>query len=207
MKDILLHFAFSSALNWIPFIFFAAIVIGAAYLYLNARVLPEQRRSLFVRLSLIVAGFRILFAAVKTMLQYYAWASDPMSKLLLPPTQNITIFLHYAWTHFWINVLISLSVGVLMFGLLRALQAKNARFFADGEIELGTLLALVVGWPHFVVFFPITFVFVVLLGIVRAIFFKESFTTLGLPFIGSAVVALVFAMSVLSFLHLTAWVI
>lgn len=207
MKDTLLHFIFSSSFNWIPFAFFIAVVVGVIYLYLNARVSIERRRVLFVRLIFATIGFRIVFAILKTGLQYYAWASDGLTKLLLPPTQSITVFLHYVWTHFWINTLISLAVGLFMFGLLRALQKKNARFFAEGEIELGTLLALVVGWPHFVVFFPLVFIFVVLIGIVRTVFFKESLTTLGLPFIIAAIVALFFAMPVLSFLRLSAWII
>lgn len=207
MKDTILHFLFSSALNWIPFTFFVAMIVAAAYVQYYSKTLPERRRTLFARLIIATICFRIAFAALKTWLQHYAWASDAMGKLLLPPTQSITVFARYAWTHFWINALLSIVVGLLMFVLLRALQKKNDRFFEEGEVELGALMAFVVGWPHFVIFFPLVFIFVVLFSIVRGIALKEPFTTLGMPLIAAAIVALVVALQVIPFLHLSALVI
>lgn len=201
------RFIFSSVYDMVPFVFFVAMTIVAAYLYHRRSASADLLRTAFIRFFAIVAGFRILFAFVKTIFQYYAWAQDSMGKLLLPPSQSIFVFIRYAWTHFWINVFISIAVGLFMFVLLYALQRKNARFFEDGEVELGALLAMLVGWPHFVVFFPLTFLFVVCFSIIRGVAFKEPFTTLGWPLLVAAFVALAFSMPLLSFLHLTALII
>lgn len=207
MNNFFLQVIFSQSLNWVPFAVLVATILVVGYVFLYARISVERKQTLFIRLIYAIIGFRIGFAALKTGLQYYAWAHDPMGKLLLPPTQGITIFLRYVWTHFWINVLISIGVGLFVFVLLRVLQRRNERFFSTGEVALGTLLAIVVGWPHFVIFFPLVFVLVVLFSIVRSIFFKESFTTLGLPLIVAAMIALFIALPLLTVLHLEAWII
>ncbi|EKD23549.1 MAG: hypothetical protein ACD_81C00219G0010 [uncultured bacterium] len=196
----------SSGIDLIPFAFFVVMVISAGYVYLRSPLLGGQRLAVFTRLIVAVVSFRIAFAAAKSGLQYYAWVQDELGKLLLPPTQPITYFFQYIWTHFWANVVLSLGVGLLTFIVLRTLQKKNQRFFDVGEVELGTLLALVVGWPHFVVFVPLVFVLVVLISIIRGIVVKEPFTTLGLPFIVAACIALFTAVPVLTFLHLEEWI-
>lgn len=207
MKDIIIRFIFSSEFDWIKFIFFGAVIATAGYQYRFARVSADRRRVLFVRLIFATIGFRIVFAAVKTWLQYYAWSHDDIGKLLLPPTQPIVYFLHYMWTHVWFNVIISFGVGLFMFLILHVLREKNGRFFEEGEVELGALMALAVGWPSFAVFFPTLFFLVLLFSIMRGILFKEPFTTLGLPFIVAAVVALLSTWPLLTLLRLTTWII
>ena len=183
------------------------IIVIAAILYGCRRISTSRRRTWFIRLTGIVIGLRVGVALARTGAQWYVWAHDPLGKLLLPPTQSITVFTRYVWTHFWINVVISLGLGLGMALVLIALRKRNARFFEEGEVALGTLMAFTVGWPYFVIFFPLVFVLVVLLSVVRSLFFKESFTTLGVPFLVAALLALLFGMRMIAFLHLSALVI
>ncbi|OGM93729.1 hypothetical protein A2524_01340 [Candidatus Wolfebacteria bacterium RIFOXYD12_FULL_48_21] len=198
---------FLSVLDAIPLVFFVAVIFWAGYVNYISSPSGALRRKTFLSLAFIVIGFRVVFALIKTGLQYYAWAQDPMGKLLLPPIQSVFVFVRYAWTHFWINPLIAVGVGLFVLLLLSVLQRKNERFFDTGEVELGMLLTIVVGWPHFVLFFPLTFLLVVMLSAIRGIFFKEQFTTLGLPFFIASIIALFFGIQAIIGMHLTALVI
>ena len=182
------YLANSPLIAWVSPVVLSVIAGVACIAYY--RPLSDRRR---VRIFMILAGaaiaFRFLFAGVKTGLQYSLWMSSALSRFLLPPHQNIAIFLHYSWTHFWLNAFISTGAALLFFGILRLLQSHNPRYFEAGEAELGFVMALVVGWPQFIVFIPAVFLLVVGISIVRGVFLHEPYTTLGLPFFIAAVAA------------------
>lgn len=197
-------FVFSSAINWVSLAVFAGIAVVACAAYYRP-VLEQQRIRLYMILAGITIAFRLAFAGVKTIFQYYAWLQSEISKFMLPPYQGIGVLLRYSWTHFWLNALISIGAALLFFIVLRSLHSYNARYFDTGEIELGLLMALVVGWPGFLVFAPIAFLSVVLISIIRGIFLKEAYTTLGLPFFIATAVALGFTPVIVAALKLTAF--
>lgn len=90
------------------------------------------------------------------------------------------------------NVLLSIVVAFAFYAFLKALKKHNDRFFHEGETELGLLLALIVGWPNFVVFVPLVFLAVVLVSIFRGIYMKEMYTTLGTPMLLAALITMIF---------------
>jgi len=165
-------------------------------------------------------GFMILYAGILTCGQYLTWKADsfgaaflsaPLSGLgvplieMFPNVFNTALgyFVYYVWSRFWLPMLVSVLVAFLFGWFLRGLGRYRERFFASGETEFGLLAALAVGWPGFVLFVPAAFVFVVLVSIIRGIFFREAYTTLGLPLAAGAASALAFAPAVFSALGLT----
>lgn len=193
----------SFAITWVsPVVLFTiAAAAGVAYY----RPISEQRRMRFYMVLAITAiAFRFVLAGVKTGLQYYAWTLSDISKFMLPPHQSIGVLLRYSWTHFWLNALISIGAALLFFIILRILRSHNSRYFETGEVELGFLMALVVGWPGFLVFISASFFAVILISIIRGIFLKEAYTTLGLPFFIAAAVAIGFTPIIITALRMTA---
>lgn len=204
MNALLSKLAVSSLLSWVSPVVLIAIAIFACVVYYRSSL--EQRRvRIFLILAGIVVAFRLAFAGTKTGLQYFAWLQSEVTKFMLPPYQSIGVLLQYSWTHFWLNALISIGAALLFFVVLRSLYSYNTRFFDTGEIELGLLVALVVGWPHFIVFVPAVFLSVIIVSIVRGIAFREPYTTLGLPFFLGAVVAFGITSHVITAFDLTAW--
>jgi hypothetical protein len=146
--------------------------------------------------------FFLALALFLSVAQYLTWAADPFSVKLLPPHQPISYFLKYAGTHFWLGLFFSLIVALAFFLFLRALARRNERFFEEGEVELGALLAFIAGWPRIVVFFPAVFLAVVLMSGAKMALRKGAYTTLGVPFFAGLFAALVAGSFVLDALGL-----
>lgn len=193
---------FSPHLDWAIFAIFAGIAVAACVAYYRP-ISDRRRMRTYLALGLGTVLFRFVLAGLKTWLQYEAWLGSDMSKYLLPPYRSISYLLRYSWTHFMLNALISIGAALLFFVILRALQRYNSRWFNAGEVELGFLMALIVGWPGFLIFVPVAFLSVILISIIRGIFLKEPYTTLGLPFFIATVVAFGFAPKLIVFLKLT----
>jgi len=143
------------------------------------------------------------FAALETWIQYYVWRFDPFSEKFLPPHQPWIRFLFYSFQRFWLGVILSIVIAFAFYLFLKVLQKYRGRFFEEGETELGLALSFIVGWPHFVVFLPLTFVFVVLLSFARRIFLKRAYTTLGFPMIFAAAVMLFWSEEIFAFFKLS----
>lgn len=193
---------FSPYLDWTVVAIFAGAAIAACVAYY--RPISERKRTRFyMRLAIGAILFRFVLACFKVWLQYQAWLESDMSKYLLPPYRGISYLLRYGWTHFMLNAVISVGVALLFFVVLRVLQRYNGRWFNVGEVELGFLLALIVGWPGFLAFVPVAFLSVVFISIIRGIFLKEPYTTLGLPFFIATAFAFAFAPAIVVALKLT----
>ena len=104
-------------------------------------------------------------------------------------------FIFYSFWHYWLSAILVIVVAFLFWLILKALQKYQSRFFEDGEVELGVLAALIVGWPGFVVFIPLLFLAVVLVSIFRMVFFKEAYTTLGAPMLFGVLLFLILGCS------------
>lgn len=194
----------SMGVNWVSLTSLVAVAVFACIAYYRP-LFVQRRAHVFMMLAGVVVALRFLFAGIKTVLQYVAWTRSDFTKLFLPPHQRIVFFLHYSWTHFWLNAFISVGVALLFFGILRVLQSYNHRYFESGETELGFVMALVVGWPQFIVFAPVVFLSVVAIGVIRGIFLRDPYTTLGLPFFIAAVVAMGLTPLVATVFKLTAF--
>ena len=206
------------ALVWLPNVFFGVLIVLAILAYLSVLKNPENPKPHFKRLAWLVIGFKLFYAAVLTAGQYLIWSGDKFDKLFLSQPlkmasssiisriplfsdSKLGYFLFYSWGHFWLNALVSIALALVFWFFLKILEKKEARFFYPGETELGFVLALAVGWPNFVVFIPFAFLSVILVSIFRMIFMKETYTTLGWPFIIAAVAAFVFGHAILGNLN------
>lgn len=178
-------------------------------------------RKHYKKMIIGVISLRAFYALLLTLMQYYTWSKDKFTQILLSspidkavPLPSIIdkfpwlrdydlgYFLFYSWGRFWINVFIVAIASMVFWWFLKLLKKYNDRFFENGEVELGFLTALIVGWPNFVIFIPAVFVSVVLVSIFRKIFKGELYTTLGAPFIFAALIVLVFGERIIQLLHL-----
>jgi hypothetical protein len=188
--------------------FFSEKIKGAAFKKVTS---PK-----YVIIALI--AFRIVYAVVATVTQYDVWLLNPLTKQLvvLPIHQDILIsffgkliysflnkpggyFLYYSFSHFWLNMILTLIAAGCWYGLLIALKRHKDRFFEDNEPLYGLLLALIAGWPGIVLFIPCTFLFLAILSLVRIIFFKKQLTTIGIPMVIAATIAV--ALGNIIFIH------
>jgi len=219
----LTKFLLSPFLLWLPMIFMGVAFLLGGFLYFKeinfAKVFGKEPYRLLKWLVGFVAVFRILYAVILTAGQYYIWSKSGASKifLTLPIDKHVPIpgflvnilsknklgyFIFYSFGRFWLDAVISLVVAFGFYVLLKLLEKYKQRFFVRGEAELGLASSLIVGWPNFVIFLPLIFLFVVLLSILNAVFSKTKYTTLGIPFLLAAAVVLIFGSHLIATLGL-----
>jgi len=201
-------------LSWSPVVFLWTVFIVAAVSYSLEKTFKILNFRLgFKLLAISVLIFRFVYAIIESVAQYYVWSrGDEIGKALINsplsdavPLSNFLqnnfgailqskwgYFLFYSWGRFWINVLLLSLVALCFYAILVILKKYNERFFKEGETYLGLLLCLIVGWPNLILFVPITFVFVVLVSIFRLLYYKEPYTTLGMPMLLASLVIMLF---------------
>lgn len=174
--------------NLSQLIIFGIIFLTSFYFYYFKK---DKLKFLINKLIVAALSFSAILAIVKTINQYYVWSANGLSQLLLPPHQSIKYFIFYVFNRFWLGVLIGAGVSFLFYLFLKFLEKRQSRFFIEGETRLGFLMALISGWPGFVIFLPLVFVSTVLIAIYRKLILKESYTTLGYPFLLATGLALI----------------
>lgn len=197
-------------LSWTFLVVFFLLYLLRKKSFLNNQLVFISRIGIF---SYIIAD--LFYALVSTLTQYFTWIKNPFASQFINSSVNaeyagwiskislwifggkLGYFIFYAWMKFWAPVILIIILAFVWWLILRFLKKYKERFFEEGEVELGFLCALIVGWPLFVVFVPLVFVFVVLVSLVRMIFFKEIYTTLGIPFLLATLLVLVLS----PFLH------
>ncbi|MEK9183977.1 MAG: hypothetical protein AAB890_02805 [Patescibacteria group bacterium] len=212
-------------LEWLPEIFFWAIFLASAYLYFYKFRQGTINYALYYRRLIVgLISFRVFYAALLTISQYYIWSQNKFTQLLLNSPLDLSMpasgiftkicqlsivncqksgyFLFYSYGRFWLNALISIAAAFVFYLFLRALQKHQARFFEEGETELGLLSALIVGWPNFIVFLLLVFITVILVSVSRRLFFSEIYTTFGVPFLLSVLLLLLFGNKLTTLLNL-----
>lgn len=205
-------------LGWLPKIFFGAVFLGVAALYFWRR--DERLASRYKQLIAAAIVFRVVYASLLMVAQYYVWAQNRFTQILLDTPLDRTLepilkswflifqtpsgyFFFYSFIHFWVNVLFSVAAAFLFYLFLRSLKKYRERFFDYGEVELGFLAALLAGWPHFVPFLIFAFFLVVIVSLFRRITLGELYTTLGLPFLLAALIVLVWGDPLVQLFRLT----
>ena len=193
-------------LEGVSIIFFFLVLFISFFIYLlekrqtAQKIFPGKINYKFLIITTVF--FRIFFAAAKTISQYYVWGQNEFTQFLLPPHQSIKYFIFYSWGHFWINVILSISVAAVFYLLLRGLKKYQERFFEEGETELGFLIALIVGWPVIVIFVPMIFVLAIFLMIFRYFIFKETLIPLGGVFFLAAFITIIWGNQLIKILNL-----
>ena len=179
---------------------------------ITAYAVREKWRFSILTLRLAAVGValnQLGYAVGMTVAQHGAWMGNTLTKELVaqplvPHTADafalswvahalhlrVNYFFYYVYGRFWVDILIGIGCAFLFWVGLVALKKYRSRFFDKGELEVGLVSALAVGWPMMVVFVPLLLVMVVAVSAVRAIFLKESLTTLGWPMFIAAIVSL-----------------
>lgn len=207
-----------SDLFWqIPAFFSATIFLAAAYFYFPK---PEEGSvKKFKILVWIILGAKIFYSVFLSFFQYYVWKNSEFTNLFLnssadprsypklgfltaPFAGKLGYFTLYVIERFWLGALISIFIACAFYLFLKVLRKHKERFFEEGEAELGFAMALLVGWPGFVIFLGLIFVFVLIISVFKMIFLKEHLTTLGLPFLLSALCVLIWGSALVQFFNL-----
>lgn len=221
MINNIVDFLVGPFLVWLPSIFWWAVFAGAFLTYTSSYVPLRERFQKIIlwfasrnywTLIYIAIGFRVLYAVYISVAQYYVWknggdftnmlASSPLPDAV-PGTFFTNLFpgifqsefgyvTFYDLGRYGLNVLWSIAVAFMFWAFLRVLKKYNGRFFDTQETELGLLCALIVGWPSLAIFVPLVFISVIVVSIIRGIFFKEAYTTLGYPFLLATLMCLLF---------------
>lgn len=187
----------------LPKIFLGLILISVLFFYFKRSAFNLKficRYFIFA-----VLGFRLAYSSFLTFAQYYFWSKDSLTKYLLnsslAPTlpvgaikampwlfdNRLGYFIFYSWGRFWLNLFLTLLIAFTFWWFLKLLKKHKERFFEGGEVELGFLTILISGWPNSLIFLVLAFLGVVAVSIFRLILLKEFYTTLGLPFVLSAI--------------------
>ena len=111
----------------------------------------------------------IIFAIFFSVLNYFAWKQNDISKHLLPPFTPIIYVLHYSWQHYFFASIVTIIFALIVFWGIKSLNKKfNNVFFYDEEPYLAALGILTTGWPNcliylsLVLFLGMVFHFVIL---------------------------------------------
>ncbi|MDI6733942.1 MAG: hypothetical protein QMD50_00405 [Patescibacteria group bacterium] len=221
-----MDFLFGSFLTWLPWIFWwlVFVIIGFLYFFRNNKEFILNKLPNFLNFNFLVKSsiiFRIFYAALLTFGQYYIWAHDSFGRILLNSpikeslpisfiyqlpkifNQPIGYFFVYSWGRFWLNVIVSIGLAFLFLWFLKFLKKTKERFFEEGEIELGFLGMLIVGWPNQLLYIVFVFALVVVFSIFRQLFLKKQLTTLGWPIVSSVLIILLFGSWLIEFFCLS----
>jgi hypothetical protein len=95
-------------------------------------------------------------------------------------SQSGGYFLYYASIRFFLPVLLTIAASAAWYSFLKSLKTYRSRLFEEGEVELGWLCALLVGWPRLVVFIPTVLLIFIITAVTRRIVLKKEFTTIAL---------------------------
>ena len=211
-------------LDWGPTLFLPAAYCAGAIFYFLPRARMWPARETFLALAWAVLGGRLFYAALASVGQFFLWTENDLTKMLLTlpagdkaqtllsaiphlTESSFGYFLVYSWGRFWLNPLLTILVAASFYLFLRILKRRNARFFDEGETELGFFAALIAGWPGFVVFLPLVFAAVVFASLARLIALREALTTLGVPLLLAAGIALVWGEALVRFMGLWALIV
>ncbi|MFB6212361.1 MAG: hypothetical protein ABEI53_00885, partial [Candidatus Magasanikbacteria bacterium] len=190
-------------LAWSPELFFPGFLVFATIFILKKDYFNTPTTSFYWNLALGVFTFRVFYAFTATVTQYYVWSNHRISSYLLPPFQDVSYFINYTWLRMWLEICLLALLAFLFFSFLKLLKNYKERFFTAGEEELGLLLGLIVGWPDFLVFIGLGLLLVVLVSLLRKVFFEKKYTKLTPPLLVSAWIVLITGSWWVKALHLS----
>jgi len=200
---------FFTSLGKLPLIvfYFATIFILGFYLYFRFYKKQELTSKRVLNYTVwVLIGFRAIYSLVLSALQYYTWKKDTggIGQYFLPPSRSIGYFLQYSWTHFFIGAVLSVGTAFIFYFILKAIKKHRAEIFEEGELELGLICALIVGWPSIILFVMLSFLMLLIVSAVKQVFFKDQFATITLPLLISLPIIFIFGQKLIQILHLEA---
>ncbi|MDI6717879.1 MAG: hypothetical protein QMD86_02470 [Patescibacteria group bacterium] len=188
--------------KWISVLFPYAVFFLVLAFY--SQKINKGKRNFVYKILICATG--VIFAVqgvLKTVIQYYDWRKSDLSKFLLPPYQPIEYFISYSFKHFWLNYILAIIAAFIFYSIMKFFEKKNTRLFNEGEIELGTLMPLILGWNYFLVFIPVCFAVFLIVSIIKKIIFKENYSTISLPIILAGIIILIWGNRIIALLNLS----
>ncbi|PIS04748.1 MAG: hypothetical protein COT81_04795 [Candidatus Buchananbacteria bacterium CG10_big_fil_rev_8_21_14_0_10_42_9] len=164
--------------------------------------------------------FYIAYGATLTALQYWAWSGAGPTRWFLNQAlgENVPLtffwrlnpikdssfgyFAFYTWGRFWLNILITILASLAFQFLLAGLRQFNRRWLTASDVWLGSIGLLLSGYPGLIVFFILTFVFVLIYAFIRLILYKKVYTTIGIPMIIAALISILWGEELIFSLNL-----
>lgn len=150
----------------------------------------SRLKSVMALVGMVVIVLYTAIAVFLSYMQYLAWTSSEIGLLFLPPHQSWSYYLGYVGLRYWLAPVFTLFIAGLWYGFVRLLGSRSERYFNRGEMELTAVIMLAVGWPASLVLLPIAGVVLVLYSLIRLLIFKQSLTTLAVPFLLAGGIAL-----------------
>lgn len=151
------------------------------------------RRISFGKLAFAVLAFELFYGLFVAGGQYYVWTiTDPTGTYTKLP-----YFLHYAWTNFWLAIIINVVLSGIVYGLFKLWSSYRGGFLEYGpELIMGLMFA--VGFPGILALIPMGFILSVVAYLLK---YGEGEIVLSIEpfFIWAAFPALIFARAI--FLH------
>ena len=141
---------------------FAFILLGAQ---IFRRSFLEKRQNIIAVASVIWIA---LGASLLSFLQYRVWSGNGMSSYLLPPYTDISYFLYYVGTRFFLPFVASLIFAALFFAAMRVMNKRKGEIFFDkGEIIIASIAIFLSGFPGVLIFVPTLIIFYLLYHILN----------------------------------------
>ncbi len=143
---------------------------------------------------IIIGGvlFWIIYPAILSAMQFFAWSQDPQTQILLtqPLAKETPIpaifhqlldreygyYAFFVYGRFWLHsILLLLFVGIIGF-LCKAIVRYRANILTDDERMMMVVSALSLSWPSVVLFFPLVFIFLALHSVLQVFVLKGTHT-------------------------------
>jgi hypothetical protein len=174
----ILSFILNFGIIWAPvFLAFLLLILVAAQHFLRGRklfVVLRLRLLTTKRLIVFLLGAGLLFKLLLSGLQYYVWRASGLGQFLLPPYQSWGYFIRYSFFHFWLPGLLSLIMAAALYLIFYLLKRRRSEVISAEDLNLAFLLALLAGWPKFVIFLPLFLGLTLISVIIRTIAKKEA---------------------------------
>lgn len=133
--------------------------ITVALLILDRESLLSKKVLQFLVLGFVI--YLVAIAALRTGIQWKMWSGNEVSKKLLGAfnKDNAGYFTYYAYAHFFLPAIVSISAAFVLGAILKLLNAiSKSRWVSSEEVWFGIVVSLLAGWPGILLLVPFVFV-------------------------------------------------
>jgi len=142
------------------------ILAGLLVYWVLRKELPKEN---FLKLiTYIFSGAIIFQSSLSTILNWWFWSKQGITKVLLPPHSPITYVLKYSWQHYWFEPVVIIFAAIIVFFSIYFLNKKfENQLFYNEEKYLAALGILATGWPNCLIYLSL----VLFLGVISHFLF------------------------------------
>jgi hypothetical protein len=202
---------FNFIITYIPLIVQWLVFAAAVFIFIRNKKQEKPASGILYYLAYGIIGFRLAYALLLTLMQYYVWNGSGFTRLLLnmpleqgkaffPEFWNYSInifgrqsgyFLYYSFMHFWLSSIIAIALSGIFYSLFKMWKSRRPWVMSEDELALSFLSVLLVGWPGFVIFLPLSVLLTMAQSAAGRIIFKKERTQFGYPMIFAILIVLV----------------